>query len=229
MSRKTVLVTGGSRGIGRAICENLSPDYHLLVGGRNEETVNEVVASLESAEPWIVDITDEDAIARAATQIESLDGLVLSAGIAFNKTIEQATHADWERMLGTNVIAQADLVRNLLPALRRAGGQVVAINSGSGFHSGPKGGLYSASKFALRAFTDALREEERGRIRVSSVHPGRVDTDMQVEIQDAAGRAYSASDHLRPSSIAAAVRLALDASEDAMVEQVSVRPVNLLR
>ena len=74
--------------------------------------------------------------------------------------------------------------------------------------------------------TDALREEERGKIRVSSVHPGRVDTDMQVEIQDAAGRPYRAEDHLRPESIAAAVRLALDASEDAMVEQVSVRPVN---
>ncbi|MDI9589328.1 MAG: SDR family oxidoreductase [Gleimia sp.] len=228
MSRKTVLVTGGSRGIGRAICENLSPDYHILVGGRDEETVSKVVSTLESAEPWIVDISDEDAVAQAASKIDSLDGLVLSAGIAFNVTIAEATHDDWERMLGMNVIAQADLIRNFLPALRKAHGQVVAINSGSGFRAGPRGGLYSASKFALRALTDALREEERGKIRVSSVHPGRVDTDMQVELQDAAGRPYRAEDHLRPSSIAAAVRLALDASEDAMVEQISVRPVNLI-
>lgn len=226
MSRKKVLVTGGSRGIGRAICENLGSDYHILVGGRDEKTVSEVVASLESAEPWIVDICDEDAVAKAAGAIDSLDGLVLNAGIAFNKTIAEATHDDWVRMLGMNVIAQADLIRNLLPALRNAGGQVVAINSGSGFRSGPKGGVYSASKFALRAITDALREEERGSIRVSSVHPGRVDTDMQVELQDAAGRPYRAEDHLRPSSIAAAVRLALDATPDAMVEQISVRPVN---
>ncbi|HHT40613.1 MAG TPA: SDR family oxidoreductase [Actinomyces sp.] len=228
MSRKTVLVTGGSRGIGRAICENLSPDYHILVGGRDEETVSKVVSTLESAEPWIVDISDEDAVAQAASKIDSLDGLVLSAGIAFNVTIAEATHDDWERMLGMNVIAQADLIRNFLPALRKAHGQVVAINSGSGFRAGPRGGLYSASKFALRALTDALREEERGKIRVSSVHPGRVDTDMQVELQDAARRPYRAEDHLRPSSIAAAVRLALDASEDAMVEQISVRPVNLI-
>ena len=125
---------------------------------------------------------------------------LLSAGIAFNVTIAEATHDDWERMLGMNVIAQADLIRNFLPALRKAHGQVVAINSGSGFRAGPRGGLYSASKFALRALTDALREEERGKIRVSSVHPGRVDTDMQVELQDAAGRPYRAEDRLRPSS-----------------------------
>ena len=226
MSRKTVLVTGGSRGIGRAICESLSPDYHILVGGRDEETVAKVVSSLESAEPWIVDISNEDAVKQAASKIDTLDGLVLSAGIAFNVPIAEASHENWERMLGMNVIAQADLIRNLLPALRKSGGQVVVINSGSGFRANPRGGLYSASKFALRAMTDALREEERGKIRVSSVHPGRVDTDMQVEIQDAAGRPYRAEDHLRPESVAAAVRLALDASEDAMVEQISVRPVN---
>ncbi|MDO5035196.1 MAG: SDR family oxidoreductase [Actinomycetaceae bacterium] len=224
--RKTVLVTGGSRGIGRAICENLSPDYHLLVGGRNEQAVAEVVASLESAEPWIVDITDEEAVREASSKIDTLDALVLSAGIAFNKSIGEATRADWERMLGVNVVAQASLTSHLLPALRKARGQVVAINSGSGFHSGPGGGLYSASKFALRAFTDALREEERGVVRVSSVHPGRVDTDMQVDIQTQAGREYHPEDHLRPSSIAKAVRLALDASEEATVEVISVRPVN---
>lgn len=224
--RKTVLVTGGSRGIGRAVCENLSPDYHVLVGGRDPKTVVEVAVSLESGEPWVVDLTDEAAVRDAASKIESLDAVVLSAGIAITKPIEEATHSEWEQILGVNVIANADLVRYLLPALRRAKGQVVAINSGSGFHSGPNSGLYSASKFALRAFTDALREEERGRVRVSSVHPGRVDTDMQVELQRTAGRAYNPHDHLRPESIAKAVRLALEATEDATVEVVSVRPVN---
>ena len=228
MSRKTILVTGGSRGIGRAICENLSTDYHILVGGRTQESVRNVVESLPDVEPWVVDIMDEDALAQAAARIERLDGLVLNAGIAFKGSIARATHDDWMRMLGMNVVAQADLIRYLLPALRTARGQVVAINSGSGFFSIANGGLYAASKFALRALTDALREEERGCVRVSSIHPGRVDTDMQVELQRTSNRPYDPSDHLRPASIAAAVRLALEATDDAIVEQISVRPVKII-
>ena len=179
MSRKTVLVTGGSRGIGRAISEDLSKDWHVLVGGRGD-AAGSVASALESAQPWVVDITDEEAVREACAKIDKLDALVLSAGISMGKTIAEATREDWETILNVNVIAQASLVKHLLPALRKARGQVVAINSGSGFNSKAGGGLYSASKFALRAMTDALREEERGTVRVSSVHPGRVDTDMQV-------------------------------------------------
>lgn len=225
MSRKTVLVTGGSRGIGRAICEDLYKDWHILVGGRGEATKN-VAFTLESAQPWVVDITDEEAVREACAKIDQLDALVLSAGISMGKTIAEATREDWETILNVNVIAQASLVKHLLPALRKARGQVVAINSGSGFNSKAGGGLYSASKFALRAMTDALREEERGTVRVSSVHPGRVDTDMQVQIQEQAGRDYNPGDHVRPESIAKAVRLALEATEDATVEVISVRPVH---
>lgn len=225
MSRKTVLVTGGSRGIGRAICEDLSKDWHVLVGGRTDAT-GSVASALESAQPWAVDITDEEAVREACAKIDKLDALVLSAGISMGKTIAEATRQDWETILNVNVIAQASLVKYLLPALRNARGQVVAINSGSGFNSKAGGGLYSASKFALRAMTDALRVEERAAVRVSSVHPGRVDTDMQVEIQEQAGRDYNPSDHVRPESIAKAVRLALETTEDATVEVISVRPVH---
>ncbi|MDP9834531.1 SDR family oxidoreductase [Gleimia europaea] len=225
MSRKTVLVTGGSRGIGRAICEGLSKDWHVLVGGRSD-AAGSVASALESAQPWVVDITDEEAVREACAKIDQLDALVLNAGISMGKTIAEATREDWETILNVNVIAQAGLVKHLLPALRKARGQVVAINSGSGFNSKAGGGLYSASKFALRAMTDALREEERGTVRVSSVHPGRVDTDMQVQIQEQAGRDYNPGDHVRPDSIAKVVRLALEATEDATVEVISVRPVH---
>lgn len=225
MERKTVLVTGGTRGIGHAICQELNTDYHLLVGGRSAQTVESVVSSLDSAEAFVCDLTSPEDISRAVAAIARLDAVVLNAGIAFSKPIAQTSHADWQRMLTMNVIAQADLIRMTLPLLRQSRGQVVAINSGAGFHSGVESGAYAASKFALRALTDALREEERGLVRVSSVHPGRVDTDMQVELQTAAGRAYRAEDHLRPYSIARVVRTVLDAPEDGTVEVVSVRPV----
>lgn len=113
-------------------------------------------------------------------------------------------------MLEINVIAVADLTRLVLPLLRASHGDVIMINSGSGFLRTPaSGGVYAASKYALRALTHALREEERGIVRVTSIHPGRVDTDMQVELQAQAGRPYNAAEHLRPQSVAVTVRAAL--------------------
>lgn len=222
------LVTGGSRGIGRAIVDVLAPTHHVLVGGRDEAAVAQVVDACPSAAPFVGELTDFTGLQQAVAGIDRLDVLVHSAGVSGSGTIAELTPEQWRRVLDVNVVAVAQLTRLLLPALRSAGGQVVAINSGSGYNSGPGGGLYAASKFALRAFTDALREEERGRVRVTSIHPGRVDTDMQVELQASRGKAYSPDDHLRPASVAAAVRLAVDATPEAMVEELQIRPVRKL-
>ncbi|GAA4173170.1 hypothetical protein GCM10022287_15210 [Gryllotalpicola koreensis] len=102
---------------------------------------------------------------------------------------------------------------------------MVAINSGSGFNSGPGGGVYAASKFALRAFADALREEERPNgVRVSSVHPGRTDSDMQRTLTAKLGEEYDTAYFLAPEDVAAAVRLVVDLPERGTVETLSVRP-----
>ena len=267
--RPIALVTGASRGIGRAVAEVLGRDHHVLVGATTEEGAEAVVAELPSAEPFVADVTDPDQLAAAIARaglggadegvddgvvegatggapdgagggvVEGaisgapngapdgagrprLDVLVHSAGIWAKSDIADADRDEWARLLDVNVISVVDLTRRLLPALREAGGTVVAINSGSGYHSGPGLGLYSASKFALRAVTDALREEERGVVRVSSVHPGRVDTDMQVQIMGEDG--YDGSKYVHVDSIAAAVRLCVEATDDCIVEEVTVRP-----
>ncbi len=267
--RPIALVTGASRGIGRAVAEVLGRDHHVLVGATTEEGAEAVVAELPSAEPFVADVTDPDQLAAAIARaglggadegvddgvvegatggapdgagggvVEGaisgapngapdgagrprLDVLVHSAGIWAKSDIADADRDEWTRVLDVNVISVVDLTRRLLPALREARGAVVAINSGSGYHSGPGLGLYSASKFALRAVTDALREEERGVVRVSSVHPGRVDTDMQVQIMGEDG--YDGSKYVHVDSIAAAVRLCVDATDDCIVEEVTVRP-----
>lgn len=267
--RPIALVTGASRGIGRAVAEVLGRDHHVLVGATTEEGAEAVVAELPSAEPFVADVTDPDQLAAAIARaglggadegvddgvvegatggapdgagggvVEGaisgapngapdgagrprLDVLVHSAGIWAKSDIADADRDEWARLLDVNVISVVDLTRRMLPALREARGTVVAINSGSGYHSGPGLGLYSASKFALRAVTDALREEERGVVRVSSVHPGRVDTDMQVQIMGEDG--YDGSKYVHVDSIAAAVRLCVDATDDCIVEEVTVRP-----
>ena len=224
-NRPVALVTGATRGIGRAIAFELSSTHRILVGGRDATRVGELVAELDDAAPFACDLTDEDAVAAACAGIGRLDVLVHSAGIGRSNDIGTASRALWREVFETNVFAVADLTRLLLPALEATRGIVVAINSGAGFFSSPGGGVYAGSKFALRALTDALREEMRGKVRVCSVHPGRTDTDMQRELQAAMGNEhYDGARYVAPESVAAAVRLAIDTPDNATIEQLSIRP-----
>ncbi len=224
--RPVALVTGGSRGIGKAVVADLAKDHHVIVGATTKENAEKVARECESAEVFVADLSDPEQLAaefqRVFTDGARLDVVVHSAGIYAGGAVEELSHADWMRVLNLNVAAVAELTRLALPLLRASKGMVVTINSGSGFRASPTTGAYAASKFALRAFTDALREEERGEVRVSSVHPGRVDTDMQVEIQGAED--YDGAKYVQPASIAKAVRLSVDAGWDCNVDEVSVRP-----
>ena len=117
------------------------------------------------------------------------------------------------------------ILREALPGMRaRRRGTIVTVSSMDGIASLPANGFYSASKFALTAFADALRLEEGDRIRVASLHPGRTDTDMQRELQEALGHPYRPADFLRPESVAALVRAVVDLPADAQVDSLRVRP-----
>ena len=225
MNRPVALVTGATRGIGRAIAVELSSTHRILVGGRDAARVGELVAELHDAAPFVCDLTDEGALAAACAGIGRLDVLVHSAGIGRSNDIGVASRALWREVFETNVFAVADLTRLLLPALEAARGIVVAINSGAGFFSSPGGGVYAGSQFALRALPDALREALRGQGRGCSIQPGRTDTDMQRELQAAMGNEhYDGARYVAPESVAAAVRLAVDTPDNATIEQLSIRP-----
>lgn len=236
--KPVALITGASRGIGLAIARELASTHELILGASSEDSLADVLAEFPGARPFIVELTDKDAIARAVADAgfggggaggagARLDVLVHSAGVADGETVAETPWDVYERVFSVNVFAVAELTRLLLPALRAAGGQVVTINSGSGYFSGVGAAVYSGSKFALRAFSDALREEERGAVRVTSIHPGRVDTDMQMELQASYGNHdYDGSLYIRPESVAATVRLAVDATPEAMIENLAIRPVH---
>jgi len=228
MTTPTVLVTGATRGIGRALVSELADDHHLILGGRDRAALQELAAQLPSAQLFAADLTDPAAVADQVAALDlprGLDGLVHSAGVLVRGRIEELSAADWTRSFTANVTAIADLTRLLLPALRQARGTVVAINSGSGFTSGPGGSAYAASKFALRAFTDALRAEEREHgVRVSSVHPGRTATDMQRRLRASEGGEYREEDYMRPETVAATIGLALRLPDEANIDVLSVRP-----
>lgn len=226
-TRPVVLITGGTRGIGRAVADALAQDHDLLIGGRDRAAVAAVCGSLPGATPFVADLTDADSVSAAVASagLQQLDGVVHSAGVLGSGALVDTRRDDWRRTFETNVFAVADLTRLLLQPLTEARGTVVVVNSGSGLHAHGPGGIYSASKFAVRAFADALRAEVRPHgVRVSTVYPGRVATDMQRELRDFEGGEYDEDAYLRPESVAAAVRFALTAPPEASVEDLSIRP-----
>ncbi|AMY21145.1 MULTISPECIES: SDR family oxidoreductase [Nocardiaceae] len=218
----TALVTGAGRGLGAGIARLLAADHDVLIGGTTADSVAAVSEEL-GATPWPVDLTDADALRTATADVDSLDVLVHNAGVADLGTVEDLTLADWRHTFEANVFAVAELTRLLLPALRRAHGHVVLINSGAGLRANPRWSAYAASKFALRAFGDALRQEEPD-IRVTSVHPGRIDTDMQRAIVAGEGKSYDDSQYLSVDTVARAVRQAIDTPADAHPTEIVLRP-----
>lgn len=230
MDRKIALITGGTRGIGLAIARELQDDYHLIIGGSSEKA-HDVAAQFPSAQGFVADLADTEGIGAAVAELglERLDVLVHSAGVVAHDPVTETTPEQWKHAFDINLFAVAELTRQLLGALQAAHGTVVTINSGAGYRSSVGFGPYATTKFALRAYTDALREEQRDKIRVSSIHPGKVDSDMQRQIQTHRGVAeadYDETQYLRPESVAKAVRLAIDATDDAMVESLTIRPAN---
>lgn len=220
-ARPIALITGASRGIGAAVARALAPTHDLLLGGRDRGALESLCAELPGARPWTVELT-------AVTEgdvagIDRLDVLVHSAGVATLGRVAEAPAEAWRRTLEVNVVAVAELTRLLLPALRAARGQVVLINSGSGLRANPGWAPYAASKFALRAFADALRQEEPS-LRVTSIYPGRVDTEMQRGIRAHEQGAYEPEKYLRVESVAQAVVTAVTAPPDAHLTDITVRP-----
>lgn len=234
-SKPRILITGATRGIGRATAFALQDFAHLVLVGRDEKALEALVAELPSAEYVLADLSDSQKIidgmrearecGALGTGSGGLDGAVLSAGVLAGDTVENTKPGDWEFALHMNVTAQAVLTAQILPELREARGTIVFVNSGSGFTSKPGNAVYSATKFALRALSDALREEERERgVRVVSLHPGRVATDMQRELRAYEGGEYVESDYMKPETIGEAVRYALTAPPEANIDVLSIRP-----
>ncbi|ORW08231.1 SDR family oxidoreductase [Mycobacterium kyorinense] len=218
----TALITGASRGIGSAIAVALAPTHTLLLAGRPSERLDAVAQRL-GATTLALDLADTDAIPAATESITELDVLVHNAGVSMPGHVAESTVEQWRTTFDVNVVGAVAVTLALLPGLRRAGGQVVFINSGSGRRVSPGMASYSASKFALRAFADSLRADEPS-LRVTTVYPGRVDTDMQRELVAYEGGEYDPGRFLRPDTVAAAVADVVATPPDGHVHEVVLRP-----
>lgn len=218
----TALITGASGGIGAAIAQALAPTHTVLLAGRPSERLDALAQRL-GATTWPIDLADLDGIDSAAEVLTELDVLVHNAGVAYPGRVAESTPEQWRASFDVNVTGPVALTLALLPALRAAHGQVVFINSGAGINVSPGLASYSASKFALRAFADSLRADEP-LLRVTSIHPGRVDTDMQRDLVAYEGGVYDTARFLKPETVAATVVQAITTPPDAHTHQIVIRP-----
>jgi NADP-dependent 3-hydroxy acid dehydrogenase YdfG len=218
----TALITGASGGIGAAIAQALAPTHTLLLAGRPSPRLD-AVADRFGATTWPLDLTDADEIESAAEVLAELDVLVHNAGVAYPGRVAESTPEQWQATFEVNVTGAVALTLALLPALRAARGQVVFINSGSGINPSPGLAAYSASKFALRAFADSLRADEP-LLQVTSIHPGRVDTEMQRDLVAYEGADYDPARFLTPETVAGVVAQVVATPPDAHTHEVIIRP-----
>jgi 3-oxoacyl-[acyl-carrier protein] reductase len=182
LSGRRYLVTGGSRGIGRAIAEALvGRGSSVVITGRNQKDLERTAGEI-GAHPIVADVGEEEDVIRsvreAVARLGGLDGLVNNAGIGAFMNVEELDAEEFRRVFAVNVLGPALMTREAIPHLRRAGGgDIVNISSTSGLKGGKGSTIYSSSKFALRSMSESWREELRpDNIRVILVNPSYVQT-----------------------------------------------------
>lgn len=185
MTQSNVLITGASSGIGAACMDYLhQKGWRVFAGVRKEadaQSIRETYA--ERVTPLILDVTNEDHIAAAFETIQAevgengLHGLINSAGISVVAPLEYVPEARLRQGIEINLTATIRVTQVFLPLLRKGTGRIINMGSPSGRFASPFFGVYAASKFGLRAFSDALRVElRRWGLHVVLMEPGAVAT-----------------------------------------------------
>jgi len=225
----THLITGAGSGIGAALAEQLTARgdrLWLLV--RDAGRATQLRERFPDAQTLVGDLADPARLSWAFSHQSvpaQLDSLIHVAGIVELGPVAETPVATWQQQLNVNAVAPAELTRLMLPALRAARGHVVFVNSGAGLRVSPEWGSYAASKFAVRAIADALREEERPNgVRVTTVYPGRTATPMQEKVHQQEGATYDAARWIDPASVATTIVTAIDLPRDAELTELTVRP-----
>ena len=220
------LVTGATRGIGRAVVDVLA-EHDLVLVGRRRGALRELCARLPSASFVVADLGVPGDLAESFSKVRlphELDGVVHAAGVSRRGGLDEFGVEAWHEMMAVNVVSVAEVTRIVLPALTRARGSVVLLNSGAGrSQPRPGGSAYAATKHALRALADGLRAEAP-RVRVSSVFLGPVATDMQRDLHQYEGRPYEAERYLDAAAVASFLRELLLLPPGTTVPEVTMMP-----
>ncbi|TYR34237.1 SDR family oxidoreductase [Mesorhizobium microcysteis] len=233
---RTILVTGASSGIGEGIARELAgAGAKVLLGARRLDRIEAIAADIReaggTAEARSLDVTDRSSMAAFAQAAKEkwgrIDVLVNNAGVMPLSPLAAGKQDEWDRMVDVNIKGVLWGIGAVLPAMEAQGsGQIINIASIGALQVVPTAAVYCATKFAVRAISDGLRQESTS-IRVTCVNPGVVESELASTITHERTRAlmdeYRAV-ALQPADIARAVRQVIEAPAGVDTTEITIRP-----
>ncbi|GAA1381507.1 SDR family oxidoreductase [Pseudonocardia kongjuensis] len=230
------IVTGASSGIGRAVATRLAADGTTVVAAaRRADRLAELAASAPAGriEPCELDVTDHAAVRAAVDDVVArhgrIDLLVANAGVMPLSRLDAGLVEEWDRMIDVNVRGLLHGIDAVLPHFTRAGsGHVVTVASVGAYAVSPTAAVYCGTKFAAWAITEGLRQESPPGIRVTTVSPGVVTSELAEGISDPLAQEAMATYRahaIGPEAIADAVAYAVSQPAEVDVNEIVVRPV----
>ncbi|HET7456275.1 MAG TPA: SDR family oxidoreductase [Gemmatimonadaceae bacterium] len=223
VTRETALITGASRGIGRATALRLAMEYDVVAVARSEEELDALAAEIGElggrCRTITLDITDARAVAEALADVDA-DVLVNNAGVMTQKPFLELTPEEWHRMVDVNFNALYHVTRAVLSGMvERGRGHVVMVGSIAGRSAFVGGTCYAATKHAVMGFSESLLFEVRDRgVKVSVVNPGSVDTSLNPKEPG-----VDASWKLTAADVAECIAQVLDTPPEVLQFAVEVR------
>ena len=224
MSKPIAVVTGASRGIGRAIALRLASEFEIGAVARSRDELAELQREIEAAggqcRPLVADITDPDAVNRTLSGIDA-QVLVNNAGVGAIKPFLELTRDEWRHMVDVNFNALFDVTQALVgPMIERRSGHIVFIGSISGRSAYVGGTCYAATKHAVVGFSESLMLELRDYgVKVSIVNPGSVATHFSAR--------SDASWMLAAEDVANAVADVVHTPPNVLIHRVEVRTLTV--
>lgn len=226
--KRTWLVTGASSGIGRAIAKRLLQQGHVVIGTSRD--CSQFKKSHKNFYFIAMDFSQLDQIPSKIKQLErtypALDGVVFSAGYGQFGSIEQFSCTQIEQMIKVNFVSQALITHLLISGFKKkAHSHLIFIGSEAALRGRRKGSIYCASKFAVRGFTQALREEcGSSGVRVSLINPGMVNTAFFTKLSFKPGDDETQA--LVPDDIADCVDYILKSNKNIVLDEINLNPAN---
>jgi len=226
--KRTVLITGCSSGIGRAIARKLLGKNHLVLGVSRD--CRQFDVEMSNFIPLEMDLGNLTTLPKhlksLRTAFPDIDAAVFAAGTGLFGSLDEFSFSQIESLITVNFTSQAFLARELLPGFRkRTRSDMIFIGSEAALKGSRKGAVYCASKFALRGFTQALREEcSRCGVRVALINPGMVKTAFYDHLSFRPG--LDESNFLRPEDVAEAVCYIMDSNANIVIDEINLNPLN---
>ena len=234
MMRKKVLITGASAGIGKACAQIFAENsYEVFALARRKDRLKELESQHSNIKGLSFDIRNFEDKDLKELDLSEIDILINNAGLALGlSSIDQTSEEDWRHMIETNLMGLIRMTQKVLPhMIQKSRGDIVNVGSIAGYQTYSGGSIYSATKYAVRALTEAWRKDLLGtNIRVIGIHPGMVETEFsEVRFKGdklAAKKVYEGMRPLTPRDIAESILWAVERPNHVCIESIVIMPTD---